>query len=252
MRRILLLLFLGVAICCNATKSDTLRLVHNVSKSDMLIANGGMATITHDVVCPVNKTILKSFNNWITNILSTQKMSESCSLIPCLDQIMIDSIVIKDKAIKENANIDCEIIVERVYEKDNYITFYMNMSVYEPGQNPILRTDYITINKNTGKLLTWDFLINKKYLAKFKQVVVDEISRYYGVTDFSNLKMRLKKKPGLKIADWTLPQNAIITNDGIIVLYKRGELSDVTDGQPMAIIPLNTIKRYMTKEGKNL
>ena len=120
-----------------------------------------------------------------------------------------------------------------VYENDHFVTYLFEYESFDC--RVCYYTYFITYDKKTGKSFSWD-MIRKN--DDFRSLLMSYISKE---KDIEEGRFKYSECPPY-----------IGRDDSLCICYQRYEITDdyCFEGCPEAIIPLNEIEPFLTKEGK--
>lgn len=146
-----------------------------------------------------------------------------------------------------------EVNVKRAYETAKLITYQAEAYAYGGGAHGMSYTVYASFRKSDGRLLTWNDVVLGKQQARLSPLIVDGLSQYFGMTDFTALKGRLQIEGDYSRTKFPLPQgNPGLSADGLHVQYGLYEIAPYAAGAPSVSIPYTRLKNILTPVAKQM
>lgn len=250
---------------------DTLTLAHVECTNSMPVKKANIVEFTAKADIPVTGAIVLKQNilNWFSRLVSEAtdiqqiRMGQSVNVDSLLGYYSQNYLKQTKKEIlmilKENKdnekhwNYTVDISLQRVYETRTYITFCAETYTYSSGAHGLQGSSYATFRKADGKLLSWNDVLNTKNRLKFNAKVADGIQRYFGMTNFVQLKDRLQIEGNYNRTTFPLPKgNPAFVSDGLKVHYELYEIASYADGSPSFAIPYAELKDFLSPMVKQL
>lgn len=142
-----------------------------------------------------------------------------------------------------NSSYAYELNIRKLHESEKLLTCRAEAYCYLGGPHPNTSTDFASIRKSDGHILTWDDLFTKpniKLVATMVKNRLAQIHKENGNTDaFDDFLM-------LSSDEFPLPSaGPCLTPSGIEFLYNEYEIAIYAYGTPTATFKISELKKYL-------
>lgn len=166
---------------------------------------------------------------------------------------IVEILKLREKGTEHPVNYVVDMSVKRRYETSRLITYSAEAYLYGGGAHGMTYTVYVSFRKNDGRQLTWDDLVVPKMKKTFSTWVADGVMRYFGMTDFENLRGNLLIEKPYSRTSFPLPAGGPgLLADGLRVQYALYEIAPYAAGAPSVTIPYAQLQKVLTPVAKQL
>lgn len=177
---------------------------------------------------------------WITKMLDVDQLELNTA------EEIIDAMAEKIKH-GDSPVQTCEFTIKKVYETSKLVTFAMEGYDYFGGAHGTPYYVGVTFRKSDAKDMSKRLV---RADAKLNLLLRQGLKKYFGVRSDKKLRQCLFNSDLKAI---TLPEHTPwVEKGGVVFQYGPYEIACYAAGLPKAVIALNSISPYLTKEGKAL
>ncbi len=177
----------------------------------------------------------------IYNIYKKSEIQKLCKIEPEFSEIKLN--------IPKNAK-SCSKDSHRIFDEHDESISFINKNIvviktenfdYTGGLHGDYESNYLNLDRNSGKMIQWDDIFEKK-----KKVLYRFIVRH--MRNLIDLEY-LEKLSDNELYDMATATDRIqLTPKGVVVWFGLYEISGYADGEPSFLIPLKKLKKIMTHE----
>ncbi|MBR4135352.1 MAG: DUF3298 domain-containing protein [Bacteroidales bacterium] len=143
---------------------------------------------------------------------------------------------------------DTDILFEKIYETDQFVTYYYNNQGYSGGAHGWNISYGQTFRKSDGRRVGLDFFQNEE-LEKLAALVKRGIMEDHFENDTAEFRNSVYEYH----TDFPLPEYPpYFDKNGVSFIYQQYEIAAYAVGMPSCHIPYSTVEPMLTQAGKDL
>ncbi|MBO4489675.1 MAG: DUF3298 domain-containing protein [Bacteroidales bacterium] len=154
----------------------------------------------------------------------------------------------EDSSFVGNMVFDTDILFEKIYETDQFVTYHYHNQGYSGGAHGWNIAYGQTFRKSDGRRVGLDFFQNDE-LDKLATLVKKGILKEHFENDTAEFRSSVLDYS----ADFPLPQYPpYFDKRGVVFIYQQYEIAAYAVGMPSCLIPYATVEPMLTQAGKML
>jgi hypothetical protein len=123
------------------------------------------------------------------------------------------------------------------FKNNRFISIMVGTEIYSGGAHGNHFREFITINPSTGSEINlYDKLTNRKEFAQLVEIILREKLGMSPVDKWQDYTL---------VDEFTLPANAGLTDEGIMLVYNEYEILPYADGITEIVIPYNDLEPFL-------